>query len=114
MKKQALIDFLGLDDEEAENVVESAYDENIFEYYDEEYEVLTDKEADERWDEELDRYLDDCVYPELSENMHQYFDAEAWKDDARDDGRGHAISRYDGSEEEVEVEGVRYYIYRQY
>jgi hypothetical protein len=45
--------------------------------------------------------LEECVYPELPDNMRGYFDDTAWKRDARMDGRGHAISRYDGNENDA-------------
>ena len=66
--------------------------------------VLTDDEADNRWDEELDYYLEDCVYPDLPENLKYYFDDEKWKNDARMDGRGHAVAHYDGEENEYKIE----------
>lgn len=66
--------------------------------------VLTDDEADNRWDEELDSYLEDCVYPDLPDNLKYYFDDEKWKNDARMDGRGHAIARYDDEENEYQIE----------
>lgn len=62
----------------------------------EEWRVMTEEEADEAWEEALDSYLDDCVLPELPETAQRYFDREAWKRDARHDGRGHAIGHYDG------------------
>lgn len=113
MKKQALIQFLNLDKEDAEYVIESGYDDNIFEYCGNEYEVLTDEEADERWEEELDQYLEEYVYAELPEDVRCYFDYEEWKRDARLDGRGHSIARYDGEENEETVDGETFYIYRQ-
>lgn len=113
MKKQALIQFLNLDKEEAEKVTVSTYNENIFEYYNEEYEVLTDEEADQRWEEELDSYIEDCILPELPERMRFYFDDERWKRDARFDGRGHSIARFDGEENEETIDGETFYIYRQ-
>ena len=63
-----------------------------------EYVVCTDKEADRAWDEALDSYLDECVMPEIPDNVRYYFDRDAWKRDAQFDGRGHALSSYDGSE----------------
>ena len=109
-KIQALAQHLGLDDEDKENIMENA---DCFSYYNEEYEVLTDEEADDRWEEELNNYIDECVYPEIPEYLRNYFNEERWKDDARIDGRGHAISRYDGEENYEEVNGTTYYIYRQ-
>ena len=64
-----------------------------------EYAIGTDEEADEAWDQSLDSYLDDCgLLDSIPENLRNYFDREAWKRDARFDGRGHALSSYDGSE----------------
>lgn len=87
---------------------------NVFSSDDEpgEYMVLTDDEANEAWDEELDRYLDECVFPVLPCIAQQYFDREAWKLGAKHDGRGHALSSYDGEEHEVQVDGEWFFLYR--
>jgi hypothetical protein len=77
-----------------------------------EYLVLTEDEAEITWDEHLQSYLDDCVLPELPETAQCYFDEDAWKRDARMDGRGHTISSYDGIEHEVEINGEDYIIFR--
>lgn len=77
-----------------------------------EYRVLTDDEADTAWDEYLDSYLDDCILSELKGPLAQYFDRDAWKRDARHDGRGHCLSSYDGEEHEIKVDGEWFYIYR--
>ncbi len=81
------------------------------------YAVVTDDEADELWDQDLDSYLEDCIYPELPDNARMYFDNKKWKEDARVNGRGHSLARYDGEEREetVELDGgyeETYYIYR--
>ena len=93
------------------NSIVNEYD-NTYSYGREEYIVATDEEADEIEDEYLDNYLEECIYPELPENLRFYFDDEAWKRDARMDGRGHCISTYDGCEYEEKVNGTWYYIYR--
>ena len=72
------------------------YNLTVYSYGREEYAVGTDEEADEAWDQSLD----------------SYFDEEMWKRDAKMDGRGHSLSSYDGNEEEVEVDGVLYSIFR--
>ena len=74
--------------------------------------VLTDSEADIEWDQSLESHLEECIYPELPENMRFYFDDEKWKKDARMDGRGHSLSCYDGNEFEQSVNNESYYIYR--
>jgi hypothetical protein len=81
----------------------SSYDENIFEAEGGEYLVVTDEEADELWEESLDSYLEECIYPELQGNLQNYFDDEKWKSDARYDGRGHSLSGYDGNENKETV-----------
>lgn len=75
------------------------------------YMVLTDDEADEKWDESLENYIDECL--EIPESMVRYFDREAWKYDARIDGRGHSLSGYDGEENEEKINGTTYFLYRQ-
>lgn len=95
-----------LDDKELEIEVED-YDENG------DWLVCTDSEADEKWEESLDNYLEECIYPELQGNLKNYFDDEKWKRDAKYDGRGHLLAGYDGHECEQEVNGTTYYLYRQ-
>lgn len=108
-KVKALAQHLGVSKKDIE---QSTYDENIFEFAGQEYLVVTDEEADDLWEQELDSYLEECIYPELTGNLASYFDDEAWKRDAKFDGRGHSLSRYDGCEciETVKVE--EFYIYR--
>lgn len=73
----------------------------------------TDSEMDHEWDQALDSYLDDCgVLDSVPENLRQYFDRDKWKEDAKTDGRGHALNSYDGDELEQEVNGTTYYAYR--
>lgn len=71
----------------------------------------TDDEMNEAWDEELDRYIDECI--EIPAHIEPYFDRERWKNDAKSDGRGHALNHYNGDEEEAEINGMIYYAYRQ-
>jgi len=97
--------------EAKENISVSTYDDCIYEYAGQEYLVCTDDEADEKQDEELENYIDECL--EIPDNIERYFDREAWKSDARNDGRGHCLNRYDGCEDSEEVNGETYYIYRQ-
>lgn len=89
--------------------------------YNNDYLVLTDEEADEKWEESLDSYIEECITPEIDKiaegqgNLQYYisFDEEKWKRDARMDGRGHSLSSYDGNENEETVNGQTFYIYRQ-
>jgi len=77
-----------------------------------EYLVLTDDEADAKWDEALENYIDECILPEIPSQYRNYFDNKKWKEDAKDDGRGHSLARYDGHEQEETVDGETFYIYR--
>ncbi len=86
---------------------------NRFSYGGREYLICDDEEADKAQDEDFDNYLDDCVLPELPENARRYFDTEQWKEDAKHDGRGHSLARYDGHEHEEIVGETYYYLYRQ-
>lgn len=112
-KVKALKQYLGCKKSE----IEQGYDDNHFEHLEEEYLICTDDEADDLWEEDLDNYLEECIYPELSGNLANYFDEEAWKSDARFDGRGHSLSGYDGNENEETVTDKNgnketFYIYR--
>ena len=93
-----------------ENYVE--VEELSVDEYGNDYLVLTDAEADERWEEALNNYLEECVYPDLPKHLIGYFDEEAWKRDARMDGRGHSLATYDGHEHYETIDGDEFYIYR--
>jgi len=82
------------------------------------YLVLDDGEADEAWDEYLDNYIEECILHELPEQYRNYFDNDRWKEDARQDGRGHCLSGYNGNEYKETVNDEdgdlhTFYIYRQ-
>lgn len=109
LRLNALALHLGVDVSEL-NV--SSYDEKTVEYGSQEYLVVTDDEADELWEQELEHYLEECIYPELPEIAINYFDAESWKRDARYDGRSHSLAKYDGDENYVTVNETEMYIYR--
>lgn len=87
-----------------------AYDEND---YDQKYKVYTDSEADDEWELKLEQYVDDCILQELPKQYRPYFDSEAWKQDAKYNGRGTTLSSYDNQEIEQTVNGTTYYLYRQ-
>jgi|DEB0MinimDraft_6_1074348.scaffolds.fasta_scaffold00925_6 hypothetical protein len=89
------------------------YDACVYEVEGGEVLVVTESERDERWNESLENYIDECVLPELPEIAQQYFDYEKWKRDARYDGAGHCLSHYDGVEHEYKFGDHWIYIYRQ-
>lgn len=87
---------------------------HTFEYGQAEWWVLTEDEADDAWDSELDTYLDDVILLDLPGTLAAYFDREAWKRDARFDGRAHALGRYDGNEYDIKdpLTGATFVAYR--
>ena len=109
-KVLALGKFLGLTLEETKELNETNYD--IIEHGSYEYLVLDDNEADQKWEESIENYIDECILPELPEFAKKYFDNEAFKRDASFDGRGHSLASYDGVENEQISNNETYYIYR--
>lgn len=99
LRLNALALHLGVDVEE----LTIGYNDQIIEYGNSEYLVVTDEEADELWEQDLDNYLEECIYPELPEMARNYFDDESWKHNARFDGRAHSLARYDGDESQITV-----------
>ncbi|WP_298845621.1 hypothetical protein [uncultured Clostridium sp.] len=95
-----------------DTITESSYDDSVFESEGGTYLVCSNEEANDLWEESLESYIDDCILPEIPESYRNYFDNESWKNDAKQDGRGHSLSGYDGEETEVSVNGETYYIYR--
>lgn len=79
-----------------------------------EFLVVDDYDAELKWEDALDNYLEECVLSELPDVAQHYFDREGWINDAKMDGRALYLNTYDGTEYEEEVDGVYYYIYRQY
>ncbi len=103
----------GFDEFVISNFVEiEEFDNEPFDYGDKEYYVLTDSEADDVWESELDDYISHVIMPEIPGYLQIYFDEERWKEDARYDGRGHSIGRYDGNENEETIGDETFYIYR--
>lgn len=95
----ALAEELGCEPSEIEEERHDYYGLKVLSYGREEYAIGTDEEAEEAWDQALDSYLDDCgVLDSIPENLRRYFDRDAWKREARYDGRGHALAGYDGDE----------------
>ncbi len=66
-----------------------------------EYAIGSDDEADDAWNNRLDGYLEEVIYPELPDTLVPYFDDDSWKSDAKMDGRGHSLSSYDGYELDI-------------
>jgi hypothetical protein len=97
--------------EELDSIIDEG--DGYYSYGNQEYTVYTDSEADAVWEEKLDEYIEERILPNIPEDFRNYFDDDAWKQDAIIEGRGHTLSLYDGDESEIEYKGVVYYIYRQ-
>ena len=93
------------------NIEVCSYDDDQFEVGGATYLVLNESEREQRWDDALESYLDECV-----EGADQpYFDRDAWKRDAKFDGAGHTLASYDGAEHECDTGECGdgwYFIYR--
>lgn len=85
---------------------------NRFSYGGREWLICTDEEADEEFNEQTERYIEECILSQIPENLQQYFDNGKFIADARWDGRGNALSSYDGHEKEQSVNGAMYFLYR--
>ena len=77
-----------------------------------EYLILTDSEADDAQDAQLENDIDELILPEIPNAYRSYFDNEAWKKDAKQDGRGHSLASYDGTESSQTVGIETFCIYR--
>lgn len=111
LKKIALAQHLGTDTENIEDEIEvSHWDDCTFEAEGGEYLVLTDDEADGRWDEALDNYIEEALA--IPNYIRHYFDKNAWKSDARINRRCNSLASYDGVEYEEVVEDTTFYIFR--
>jgi len=79
--------------------MEPGYDDETVEVGGMEFRLLDEDQRESVWDEALENYLDECIYPELPELAKNYFDDEKWKRDARMDGAGVSLAHYDHAEE---------------
>ena len=100
----ALCQELDVEPSEIDEERHTCYGLTVYSVGSAEYAVGTDEEADAAWDQALDSYLDDTgILDSIPENLRSYFDRDAWKSDAKHDGRGHSLASYDGSE--IDLEG---------
>jgi antirestriction protein len=103
-KQVALGLHLGVSPDDLKGEKYECYGMAVFSHGNSEYAVGDENEANDAWDQSLDSYLEDCgLLDSIPENLRNYFDREAWKRDAKMDGRGHSLASYDG--DEIELEG---------
>lgn len=79
-------------------------------YGDQEYLVLTDKEANDAWDVELSRRFDELV-SELPDGMKELVDKVSWTSAAARHGRADVLST-DFTEGQVTHDDTKYFIYK--
>ena len=66
------------------------------------FRVLTFEETEEAFEEALENYLDNVIWPELTDFQQQYFDCEKWKHDQRVGGaKGDFLAHHDNEGHEV-------------
>ena len=88
----------------AEEINESRYGDNCYEYDGCEYRILTDSEADIAERESVESVIEDCYLTEFTRDNKnhpalKYINMEEWIDDWCDN-RGENLSGYDGIENE--------------
>jgi hypothetical protein len=105
----ALALMMGLNINEIEDITEDG--NNYWTVQGVSYLAGTDEEMDQAWDESLDSYIDECM--EIPEHIERYFDRDAYKEDAKMDGRGHSLNHWNGGEEEIKINNTWYFAYRQ-
>ena len=74
-----------------------------------EYRVLDEDDRETAYEDSLESYLDNGGVEGAD---GQYFDREAWKEDARREGAGSFLACYDGEENEYHVGHVVWFLYR--
>jgi hypothetical protein len=79
---------------------------------DEDYWVLTDKEADEKAELEGEYLLENAL-SEVPDYLHRYFDSDQYIKDQVSQDRGYMLNTHNGSEDSITLDnGSVYYIYR--
>lgn len=78
------------------------YGLDVYSYGQMEYAVGTDSQCEIAEDDYLSEYINESILDEIPELYKSYFDEEKWKRDAKINGRGYALSNYDGNEIELD------------
>lgn len=113
----ALMKHLDITPEEAYyDIAEAKYGNNYYTYGSQEYQVLTDSEADDEEREYVEQLIEECYLSDLTRNnknhpVLQFIDIQRWVSDWCNN-RGENLSGYDGSEHMENVNDIDYFIYR--
>jgi hypothetical protein len=113
---KALAKFLELDSGDKACISTSAYDPCVLQFDGAKYLVLTDEEAEQRFDEAIRDFIEDCFEStlfelmEIPKNIRDYFDEERFIHDVKANGRGPYLSS-DGRENKVLLDDKYYFIY---
>jgi hypothetical protein len=59
-----------------------------------------------------ENYIDECVLPDIDENIHQFLDMDRMIEHYSQDGWAHILGSYDGEGYEIKVNGETYHICR--
>jgi hypothetical protein len=73
--------------------------------------VIPESDIDDVFKEYTDNYVNDCILPEVPENIRSYFDYDKFNEDAQSDGYG-IMSSYDGQDNEQDFDDNLYHILR--
>jgi hypothetical protein len=57
-------------------------------------------------------YVEDCILPDIDENIHQFLDMDRMIEHYSQDGWAHILGSYDGEGYEIKVNGETYHICR--
>lgn len=102
-----------MEEKPTEYLVQDGNEFTIYDEHEKTYAVLTDEEAEQEYNDHFDSdsFRDDWV-----EAVRGGFTDEGLKDYTQDrmdnSDRGEILNYYDGREEEEEIDGVSYFIYR--
>lgn len=94
------------------DIKKSKYSPHTYCYGEEEYLVMTDEEANNLFEEELDNFICEVMYTEIPEQYHKYINIELYKEDEKSVGRENYLANYDCNEGIEVVNNTNYYIYR--
>lgn len=96
------------------DILVDKYDDCLYKYSNREYYIYTDDERESEGRVRAESLIEDCyLTKEVKESwLYRHFDMESAIDEVISDGYGNLFASYDRVENEEEVNGTYYYIYR--
>ena len=100
--------------EAQDDLTESKYNDSEYSYGKRGYYVYTERERDSNGLERAENLIDECYLTDEIRNswIYRHFDMDSAIDEVISDGYGTLFASYDGDENEEDVNGNTYYIYR--